>query len=291
MTDVTDNDISEPTAESMGLSGDHPGFDLARQAGRYIAETTGVAQHRIAVVLGSGWSGATDLLGDRQTELPTGDIPGFTSASVAGHGSTVSSIARRSAEGTVTDHVLVFGSRTHYYEHRDVNAVAHTVRTAAATGAELVVLTNGSGSVNEALPPGEPVLISDHLNLTGATPLLGPEFIDLTDLYSPRIREIARSVDPSLAQGVYVQFPGPQYETPAEVRMAKLLGGDLVGMSTALDAIAARHAGLEVFGMSLVTNQAAGISQHPLSHHEVIEAGRAAQTRISHLLASIIDKL
>ncbi|HEY4615257.1 MAG TPA: purine-nucleoside phosphorylase, partial [Citricoccus sp.] len=139
--------------------------------------------------------------------------------------------------------------------------------------------------------PGTPVLIADHINLTGATPLAGPSFVDLTELYSPRIRDIARAVDPELPEGVYVQFAGPQYETPAEVRYAKAIGGDLVGMSTALDAIAARHAGLEVFGISLVTNAAAGFSGEPLSHDEVVQAGRDAGPRISALLAGIIERI
>jgi purine-nucleoside phosphorylase len=132
------------------------------------------------------------------------------------------------------------------------------------------------------------VLISDHINLTATSPLEGATFVDLTDLYSPRLRAVARSVDPSLAEGVYAQFPGPHYETPAEVQYAKRIGADLIGMSTALEAIAARHAGLEVFGISLVTNLAAGISPEPLSHEEVLEAGRAAGPRISRLLADVL---
>ena len=135
------------------------------------------------------------------------------------------------------------------------------------------------------------MLVADHINLTGATPLAGANFVDLTDLYSPRIRDIARAVDPELPEGVYVQFAGPQYETPAEVRYAKAIGGDLVGMSTALDAIAARHAGLAVFGISLVTNAAAGFSGEPLSHDEVVQAGRDAGPRISALLAGIIERI
>lgn len=134
-------------------------------------------------------------------------------------------------------------------------------------------------------------MISDHINLTATSPLEGATFVDLTDLYSSRLREIALSVDPTLDQGVYAQFTGPHYETPAEVQYAKTIGADLVGMSTALEAIAARHAGMEIFGMSLVTNLAAGISPVPLSHEEVIEAGQAAGPRISKLLAQIIAKL
>ena len=169
--------------------------------------------------------------------------------------------------------------------------VVHGVRTAAATGASTVVLTNGCGGLNPAWGPGTPVLINDHLNLTATSPLEGATFVDLTDLYSSRLRAVAREVDPTLDEGVYVQFRGPHYETPAEVRMAGTLGGDLVGMSTTLEAIAARQAKLEVLGISLVTNLAAGISPEPLSHEEVLEAGRAAGPRISALLAQIVRRL
>ena len=169
--------------------------------------------------------------------------------------------------------------------------VVHGVRTAAAAGATAIVLTNGCGGLNPAWLPGTPVLIRDHINLTGATPLRGATFLDLTDAYSPRLRALAREVDPSLEEGVYVQFRGPQYETPAEVRMAAAIGGDLVGMSTTLETIAAREAGMEVLGISLVTNAAAGISPTPLAHAEVIEAGRAAGPRLGALLAGLVEKL
>ena len=285
MTDTTDSSAT-PSPQDSPLTGDHPGFAEARQAAAALAEATGVARHRIAVVLGSGWGGAAELIGETTHTVPTAELPGFAAPSVPGHNPTVRSV--RLKDGS---QALVFGSRTHYYEHRDAGAVAHTVRTAAAAGAETVVLTNGCGSLVPEWGPGTPVLVADHLNLTGATPLVGAEFVDLTDLYSPRIRAIAREVDASLPEGVYAQFPGPQYETPAEVRYAKAIGGDLVGMSTALDAIAARHAGLEVFGMSLVTNAAAGFSGEPLSHDEVVQAGRDAGPRISALLAGIIDRI
>jgi purine-nucleoside phosphorylase len=155
----------------------------------------------------------------------------------------------------------------------------------------VMILTNGAGGIKEHWTPGTPVLISDHLNLTADSPLEGATFIDLTDLYSARLRELARSIDPSLDEGVYCQFRGPHYETPAEVQMAKTIGGHIVGMSTALEAIAAREAGMEILGMSLVTNLAAGIQTTPLSHEEVIEAGRTAEPVISKLLADIVDAL
>jgi purine-nucleoside phosphorylase len=198
----------------------------------------------------------------------------------------------RSIRLTGTDtHALVLGSRTHLYEDRGLRRVVHGVRTAAAAGARAVVLTNGCGGLNPAWGPGTPVLIRDHINLTATSPLEGATFVDLTDLYSARLRAIAHDVDPSLPEGVYAQFRGPHYETPAEVTMAGRMGADLVGMSTTLEAIAARHAGLEVLGVSLVTNLAAGISGEPLSHHEVIEAGRAAGQRISRLLTDIVGRI
>jgi purine-nucleoside phosphorylase len=276
-------DLDDPTTDP---------FDVARRAAEYLAEATGVARHDVALVLGSGWGGAADLLGETVAEVPSHEVPGFTAPAVAGHVGTIRSI-RIVAEqaGAPVRHALVLGSRTHLYEGRGVRRVVHGVRTAAATGARTVVLTNGCGGLNRAWGAGTPVLIRDHINLTATSPLEGATFVDLTDLYSPRLRDLARTVDPSLDEGVYVQFRGPHYETPAEVTMAGRMGGDLVGMSTTLEAIAARHAGLEVLGLSLVTNLAAGISATPLSHGEVIEAGRAAGPRIGALLARIIQAL
>jgi len=154
-----------------------------------------------------------------------------------------------------------------------------------------VVLTNGCGGLDPSWTPGTPVIISDHLNLTGRSPLEGARFVDLTDLYSPRLRQLCRDVDPSLAEGVYAQFPGPHYETPAEIRMVRTIGGHLVGMSTGLRPIAAREAGLEVLGLSLVTNLAAGMTGQPLDHEEVLAAGRAAATRMGSLLAKVVAAL
>lgn len=261
-------------------------FELAQQAAAYIAEKTGVPTHDIALVLGSGWGEAAELIGETTATLDATDIPGFSAPAVQGHVGTIRSVLTPSGK-----RALVLGARTHYYEGKGVRAVVHGVRTAAAAGAKVMVLTNGCGGLNPEWKPGTPVLISDHINLTATSPLEGATFVDLTDLYSPRLRELARTVDPSLDEGVYAQFTGPHYETPAEVRYAKTIGADLVGMSTALEAIAARHAGMEVFGISLVTNLAAGISPEPLSHTEVLEAGAAAGPRISRLLADIIGKL
>lgn len=261
-------------------------FALATAAANKIAEITGVPSHDIALVLGSGWGDAANLIGETTHRIDATELPGFHAAAVPGHVGTISSVLTTGGK-----RVLVLGARTHFYEGKGVRAVVHGVRTAAATGAKTLVLTNGCGGLNPAWTPGTPVLIADHINLTATSPLEGATFVDLTDLYSSRIRDLAREVDSTLDEGVYAQFTGPHYETPAEVQYAKVIGADLVGMSTALEAIAARHAGMEVFGISLVTNLAAGISETALSHEEVIEAGTAAGPRISTLLAEIVAKL
>ncbi|MHA7282248.1 purine-nucleoside phosphorylase [Arthrobacter sp. TMS2-4] len=261
-------------------------LDLARDAAGHIARATGIDRHDTALVLGSGWGEAAELIGETTHTLDAADIPGFSAPAVVGHTGTIRSVLTPAGK-----RALVLGARTHFYEGKGVRAVVHGVRTAAATGATTMILTNGCGGLQEHWQPGTPVLISDHINLTATSPLEGATFVDLTDLYSPRLRELARSVDPTLEEGVYAQFTGPHYETPAEVQYARRIGADLVGMSTALEAIAARHAGMEVFGLSLVTNLAAGISPVPLSHTEVLEAGQAAGPRISRLLADIVAAL
>lgn len=255
----------------------------ASLAAEVVAGRTKTDHHDIALTLGSGWAKAADFIGETVAEITADEVPGFSASVIPGHTGTIRSV--RLPNGR---HALVLGARTHFYEDKGVQAVAHGVRVAAACGAKIIVLTNGAGGIKESWSPGTPVLISDHINFTATSPLEGPTFIDLTDLYSSRLRGIARSIDPSLDEGVYVQFRGPHYETPAEVQMAKAMGGHIVGMSTALEAIAAREAGMEVLGLSLITNLAAGISPHPLSHQEVVDAGKAAEPVISALLAKII---
>src|SRR5690606_6079579 len=278
--------VSATTPLDLSLPQTDP-FEVASAAAAVIAERTGAERHDIALVLGSGWGPTADLIGATVATVENTEVPGFTSAAVAGHtGSMRSGVVEGSGR-----RALVFGTRTHFYEGRGVRAVVHAVRTAAALGCSTIVLTNGCGGLRPEWEPGTPVLIRDHINLTAHSPVEGARFIDLTDLYSPRLRALAKEVDPTLDEGVYVQFRGPHYETPAEVQMARILGGDLVGMSTALEAIAAREAGLEVLGISLVTNAAAGISAQPLSHEEVIDAGRAASQRCGALLAQIVGRL
>jgi purine-nucleoside phosphorylase len=250
-----------------------------------LQELTGIASHDVALVLGSGWLPAVDALGEVVADVATTDLPGFAPPAVEGHAGRIRSV--RAGDRTL----LVFLGRTHLYEGRGVRPVVHGVRTAAAAGCRTIVLTNGCGGLREDWVPGTPVLISDHINLTATSPLEGPTFVDLTDLYSPRLRALCQEIEPSLEEGVYVQFPGPHYETPAEVAMVRVLGGDLVGMSTTLEAIAAREAGMEVLGISLVTNLAAGISGEPLDHTEVLETGRAAATRMGELLRAVLPRV
>ncbi|MEE1616855.1 purine-nucleoside phosphorylase [Brachybacterium sp. J153] len=262
-------------------------YQLARDAAVAIADASGVPAHDVALVLGSGWAGAADLLGETVWQADATSIPGFRAPAVAGHVGTLRSVR---VEGNGT-RALVLGARTHYYEGAGVEATVHGVRTAAAAGARTMVLTNGCGGIDPSWAPGTPVLIADQINFTGDSPLRGANFVDVTDLYTPALRDLAREVDPSLDEGVYMQFRGPSYETPAEVRMARTMGATLVGMSTALEAIAAREAGMDVLGISLVTNLAAGISAQALSHEEVLEAGRDAGPRISRLLAETVRRL
>ena len=259
--------------------------ELAAEAATILAELTGVPSHDVALVLGSGWVPAADALGEVVAEIRTTDLPGFAPPAAEGHAGTIRSV--RSGDTKL----LVLLGRTHLYEGLGVRAVVHPVRTAAAAGCRVVVLTNGCGGLDRSWSPGTPVLISDHVNLTATSPLEGATFVDLTDLYSSRLRALCREVDPTLPEGVYVQFPGPHYETPAEIAMVRAIGGDLVGMSTTLEAIAAREAGLEVLGISLVTNPAAGITGEPLDHHEVLAAGRAAATTMGDLLATVVPRL
>ncbi len=264
-------------------------YAAAEASAARLADRTGQAAHDVAVILGSGWAQAADALGTG-AEVPVADLGGFPPPTVPGHAGVVRSVPAGGLR------VLVFLGRTHLYEGHDVATVVHGVRTAVAAGCRVVVLTNASGGIRAGFGVGQPVLISDHLNLTGRSPLAGPpppagyrsRFTDLTDLYPRRLRDLARAADPDLAEGVYAALPGPHYETPAEIRMLRSLGADLVGMSTALEAIAARHVGAEVLAISLVTNMAAGLAPAGLDHADVTAAAQAAAGRMGALLAGIL---
>lgn len=256
----------------------------AQAAAAALATRTGVARHDVAIVLGSGWVPAIDALGTATAEFPVTELPGFLPPAVEGHAGRIRSLEVGGKR------VLAFLGRTHLYEGRGVEPVVHGVRVAAAAGCRVVVLTNACGCLKPGIKVGEPVLLRDHLNLTARTPLVGPRFVDLTDVYAARLRDLVHEIAPEIAEGVYAQFPGPQYETPAEVRMAGILGADLVGMSTVLEAIAAHAEGCEVLGISLVTNLAAGLGD-PLDHEEVLAVGQASATRMGELLGQVIPRL
>lgn len=269
---------------------------MASVSASVVEARTGVATHDVAVVLGSGWHRAADVLARDAAgvvEIAFPDLGGFPGPTVAGHAGVV-----RSFE--ISGHrVLCFLGRVHLYEGHRADTVVHGVRTACATGCRVVILTNAAGGINPAYRVGQPVLIADHLNLTASSPLAGPappagrssRFVDLTDLYSRRLRGLAREEEPSLLEGVYAALPGPHYETPAEVAMLRTLGADLVGMSTALEAIAARHLGAEVLGISLVTNAAAGAAESGVSHEDVVAAGETSAASLGELLAAIVRRL
>lgn len=260
--------------------------ELANTSAAAIAAHTGIARHEIAVILGSGWADAADAFGTSNCEVPYADIDGFHATGVTGHAGRLRSVSVGNEK-----HALVFIGRTHLYEGLGTAAVAHNVRTAAAAGARTVILTNAAGGLDAAWKPGTPVLIRDHINLTATSPIDGAHFVDLTDAYSPRLRALCRRIEPSLAEGVYAGLVGPHYETPAEIEYLRRIGATLVGMSTVLETIAAREAGMEVLGISLVTNPAAGITSAPLRHDDVLAAGRAATARMGALLANVLRDL
>ena len=265
-------------------------FDLAAEAAEFLRKRFG-GNHDIVAVLGSGWADAVGVLstGDR---CAIGEVPGFKKPSALGHGGEAISVSVGSSR------VLVLTGRTHLYEGHGTAPVVHGVRTAAALGCRVAVLTNGAGVLREDWTIGEPVMISDHINLTGHSPMTGDNppapfagrFVDLTDAYSKRLRAIARGASP-MNEGVYLGLHGPHYETPAEIRAGRSWGADLVGMSTVLEVIAARHVGLEVLALSLPTNLAAGISPTPLSGEEVIAVGKRSAARAGEVLRSVLSAI
>lgn len=270
---------------------EHP-FDAAEASAARLARLTGADRHDVAVVLGSGWKPAADRLGDAVAEVPMTELDGLPDAAVAGHGSTLRSIDQGGRR------ILAFMGRVHLYEGHHPNVVAHAVRTAVRAGCGVVVLTNAAGGMRPGMAIGQPVLIADHVNLTGRTPLLGPNddrlgprFPDMTDAYASRLRDLARSAAPDLTEGVYGGFLGPTYETPAEVRMAQALGADLVGMSTVIETIAAVHAGAEVLALSLVTNLAAGLGHESLAHDDVLAVAGTSAERMGGLIAEIVGRI
>ncbi len=267
-------------------------YQAIAAAAAAIRAATGAGPHRVGAVLGSGLGVvATELPGAKA--IPYADIPGFPTPSVAGHQGTLYSVE---LDGVG---VLLLSGRVHAYEGRSLEEVVFAVRAIRLAGCESVLLTNSAGGCGKGLRPGDLVLIRDHLNLTARNPLagpnderLGPRFPDMSRIYAPQLREmahrVAAEVGVPLRDGVYSWFLGPSYETPAEVRMARLLGADLVGMSTVPEAIALRHMGARVVAISLVTNLAAGISDSPLSHDDVTATAQASREVFSRLLLTLL---
>jgi purine-nucleoside phosphorylase len=267
-------------------------FGLAEASARALRERAGTDGFDIAVVLGSGWQAAADALGPPELEMPLADLAGFTQPSVKGHSPSVRYIKKDQQR------ILLYLGRIHLFEGHEPHTVVHGVRSAIAAGCRAIVLTNAAGGINPAYAVGQPVLVSDHINLTGRSPLSGPlppqvpsRFVDLTEVYSRRLRGLARELDPTLAEGVYAGLPGPHFETPAEIRMLAGAGADLVGMSTVLEAIAARHLGAEVLGVSMVSNPAAGLSDEPIDHQDVLEATAASAAQVGTLLAELLPRI
>lgn len=264
-------------------------LQAATVAAAEIASLTGVASHDVALVMGSGWVGAVDALGTPAFECNAEELTGFFAPAVEGHSGKVRSYEIKDGDRTIR--ALVFLGRTHLYEGKGMEPVVHGVRTAVKAGCTVVILTNACGGINTAFRVGQPVLIRDHISLTAQSPLVGATFVDLTDLYSKRIRSVMKDADATLQEGVYVHWRGPTYETPAEIHMMRTLGADLVGMSTVPEAIAAHALGAEVLGISLVTNAAAGVTGEKLNHEEVIAAGKAAASSMGTLLAKTIPQI
>lgn len=267
-------------------------FSRAEASAAALRERTGADSFDAVVVLGSGWHEAADAIGVPEIEVPLAELGHFQQPTVKGHAPSVRYVQKGYRR------VLLYLGRIHLYEGHDPHDVVHGVRAAIAAGCRAVVLTNAAGGINAEYAVGQPVLLSDHLNLTGRSPLTGPlpervpsRFTDLTEVYSKRLRSLARELDPSLAEGVYAGLPGPHYETPAEVRMLRAAGAGLVGMSTVMEAIAARHLGAEVLGISMVSNPAAGLSGAPLSHQDVLSATAASAAQVGALLSDLLPRV
>ena len=255
----------------------------------------GLPTPKVAIVLGSGLGVLADRLTDATT-IPYDLIPHFPRPTVAGH---LGNVLLGRLAGVP---VLMLQGRFHYYEGHDLEAVTFPARVLREFGVETLILTAATGGVNTSYRPGDLMLLADHLNLIGANPLrganddrLGPRFPDMTEVYAAPLRDLARQAAAeaglSLHEGVYAALPGPSYETPAEIRMLRALGADVVGMSTVPEAIVARHAGLRVLAFALVTNAAAGITGQAITHEEVLEEGRKAGRRLGGLIEAILPRI
>jgi purine-nucleoside phosphorylase len=260
---------------------DDPG-ELAQETAKRLAVLSGVPRHDALVVLGSGWGPAADAFGEPVATLAMTDLPGFVAPVAEGHRGTLTSY---DVGGVAT---LVLAGRTHLYEGLGLGPVVHGVRTAAAAGCRIAVLTNANGSLRPDWEVGRIMLVRDHLNLTGTSPLTGARFVDLTDCWSARLRALARDLDPTLPEGVYAWLRGPHYETWAEAEWVRRIGGDALGMSTVPEAIAARECGVEVVGLSTVT--AVEGSDTGIDPSEVVAVAEASAARAGPLLADLVRR-
>ncbi len=270
-----------------------------KQAAEFIRAKTSI-RPRVGVVLGSGLGAFADAL-LHSVRIPYGELPGLPISTAVGHAGQFI-VGTQGANGKAAVDVALMSGRFHLYEGYSAREVTAGIRLLSELGVDRVVLTNAAGGINPAYVKGALVLISDHINLQGANPLVGPNdaslsprFPDMTEAYSAELREIAHAVADEFGitvhEGVYAAMLGPSYETPAEIRFLRTIGADLVGMSTVLETIAANHAGMEVLGISCVTNQAAGLSGEKLNHEEVLEIGRRVAGTFTKLLTGILPRL
>ena len=244
----------------------------------------------IALILGSGLGPIADEI-ENPLLIPYADLPGFPEGNVAGHAGRL--VAGRF--GAVD--VLIFQGRAHYYEHGKADIMKPALRALKEVGVETLLLTNAAGSLNKDMGPGSVMLITDHLNLTGVSPLFGEKgnerFVDMVDAYDPALRDrfltIAKAQQIDLHQGVYCWFSGPQFETPAEIRMAQRLGGNAVGMSTVPEVIMGRHLGMKIAALSIITNLGAGMSEEGLSHHQTMTQASLALEKMRRLFRAFFQ--
>jgi purine-nucleoside phosphorylase len=258
--------------------------DTATRTARELARRTGVERHDVLVILGTGLAAAAEQLGAVGPSIPLATLPFFPRYTATGHHAQGWSVP---IGGKM---VLVFAGRCHAYEGIDLSEVVHPLRTGIAAGCSTVILTAAVGGIREDLVTGSVMAVADHLNLTGRSPLSGPEFVDMVGAYAPGLRAQALATPgvPALATGVYAQVLGPQFETPAEIRMLRTLGADVVGMSMAFETIAARHAGAEVLGLAVVTNEAAGASSGTA---DIAAAGAAAVPVVAEIIRHVVVSL
>ncbi|GAA4913985.1 purine-nucleoside phosphorylase [Streptomonospora salina] len=275
--------MSEST-QARPTTGTAEAKERAARAADELKTRTGADAFDAVVILGSGWAEAADTLGSSDAELDVTELPGFVAPTAAGHYATLRSVR------IGTKRAAVFCGRTHLYEEHDPMRIVHAVRTGVAAGASVAVLTGAAGSLRADFAVGQPIVVRDHINLTATSPLSGPDFVDLTEAYSPRLRTAVHEADPSLAEGVYASLLGPQFQTPSELAMLRVAGADLVGRSFALETIAAVEMGAEVLGMSVVSNDAIGSVFEPFDSLKALDVVQQRAQRLGELLGAALQR-